>query len=290
MRKTRDPWDREDDISILETFDIATGERRVLREFPCLIEAPNWMPDGKSLLYNSRGALWRFDLASGESTRIDTGFAVRCNNDHAVSSDGSFVALSHSEGDGSRVYVVPISGGEPALVTPLAPSYLHGISPDGGTLAYCAQRDGEFDIYTIPVRGGEERRLTSAPGLNDGPEYSPDGGYLWFNSVRSGLMQAYRMRADGTEQTQMTFDRDRNTWFPHVSPDGSQVVMLSYRKGDLEPGEHLPHKQVELRLMDADGGNPRTVAALFGGQGTINVNSWSPCGKKFAFVSYRLPD
>lgn len=95
------------------------------------------------------------------------------------------------------------------------------------------------------------------------------------------------MRADGSEQTQMTFDLDRNTWFPHISPDGKQVVMLAYRKGDLEPGEHLPGKQVELRLMEASGGSVRTIAELYGGQGTINVNSWSPDSKHFAFVSYQ---
>lgn len=287
----RNPWDRDDDISVLEVFDIETGERTVLKEFPYLIEAPNWTPDGKSLVYNSKGSMWRYSLDSGESVKIDTGSAGGCNNDHVISRDGSLLAISHSNGQdgGSRVYVLPLSGGEPVCVTPSAPSYLHGISPDGKTLAYCACREGEFDIYTVPVSGGAETRLTDTPGLNDGPEYSPDGCYIWFNSVRSGLMQVFRMKADGSEQTQMTFDEDRNSWFPHISPDGARVVLLAYRKGDLEPGEHLPHKEVELRLMNADGSGLRTIARLFGGQGTINVNSWSPCGKKFAFISYRLP-
>ena len=140
----------------------------------------------------------------------------------------------------------------------------------------------------IPVNGGEETRLTDAPGLNDGPEYDSAGEYIWFNSVRSGLMQAFRMRADGSEQTQMTFDEEWNTWFPHISPDRKLVVMLSYHKGDLEPWEHLPHKNVALRLMDAGGGTVRAIAELFGGQGTINVNSWAPDSNRFAFVSYRI--
>ena len=247
----KNAWDRGDDISILEVFDITTGKRQVLREFPYLIEAPNWSPDGESLIYNSRGLLWRYRLATGESQRIDTGFATGCNNDHLISRDGKWLAISHSDGrdGGSRVYVLPGEGGEPRLITPKAPSYLHGISPDGGTLAYCAQREGEFDIYTAPAAGGAETRLTHSPGLNDGPEYSPDGRHIWFNSVRSGLMQVLRMEADGSRQTQMSFDPDWNSWFPHLSPDGKWVVMLAYRKGDLPPnatgvGDTLPRQLV----------------------------------------------
>lgn len=170
----------------------------------------------------------------------------------------------------------------------MAPTYLHGWSPDGKELAYCAERNGNYDVYTIPAEGGEETRLTTAEGLDDGPEYSPCGQYIWFNSVRTGLMQVWRMKADGSEQTQMTFDETRNSWFPHISPDGKSVVFITYYKGDLEPGEHLANKNVELRLMPANGGEPKTLLKLFGGQGTINVNSWAPDSKRIAFVSYRI--
>ncbi len=285
-----DPWYRDDDESILEIYNTETGERRVVREFDCLIEAPNWTPDGRALVYNSSGRIWRLDLESGEITRVPTGYVDNCNNDHVLSPDGSMIGISHqaAEDNESRVYVVPMAGGVPRLVTALHPSYLHGWSPDGRTLAYCACRNGEFDIYTIPVEGGAETRLTDAPGLNDGCEYDSAGEYIWFNSVRSGLMQAYRMKADGSAQTQMTFDPEWNTWFPHISPDRKRVVTISYKKGDVAPGEHVPHKHVELRLMNADGSDVKTIVRLFGGQGTINVNSWAPDSRRFAFVTYRI--
>ena len=104
--------------------------------------------------------------------------------------------------------------------------------------------------------------MTTDEGLDDGPEYSPDGKHLWFNSVRSGLMQIWRMNADGSEQTQMTFDETRNSWFPHISPDGKQVLFITYTKGDLQPHEHLANKNVELRIMPTAGGEPKTVANL----------------------------
>jgi len=277
--------------SILEILNIATGERTTIKEFPYLIEAPNWTYDGQWLIYNSAGKLWKLSPVSpAEPQEIYTGFATGCNNDHVLSFDGKQIAISHgTKEDGqSRIYTLPIEGGDPQLITPMAPSYLHGWSPEGKFLAYCAERKGNYDVYAIPAKGGEEMRLTDSEGLDDGPEYSPDGKYIWFNSVRTGLMQVWRMKADGTEQTQMTFDETRNSWFPHVSPDGKQVVFITYYKGDLEPGEHLPNKNVELRIMPVKGGEPRTLIKLFGGQGTINVNSWSPDSKYIAFVSYRL--
>ncbi|MDR2969943.1 MAG: transporter [Tannerellaceae bacterium] len=277
--------------SILEILDTATGRRTVVKEFPSRIEAPNWTPDGKWLVYNSGGKLYKLSPErAGEPEEIYTGFATRCNNDHVISADGKHIAISHgTKEDGrSRIYTLPFEGGIPTLLTPLAPSYLHGWTPDKKYLAYCADRKGNFDVYIIPAEGGEEIRLTTAEGLDDGPEYSPCGDYIWFNSVRSGLMQVWRMKADGSEQTQMTFDETRNSWFPHISPDGKSIVYIAYKKGDVSPGDHPANKNVELLFMSAEGGEPKVIASLFGGQGTINVNSWAPDSKRFAFVSYRI--
>ena len=279
-------------ISMLEILDVTTGERSVVKEFPYLIEAPNWTPDGKWLVYNSGGKIYKIAPVNPEQPQlINTDFATNCNNDHVISADGKYLVISHNTEDGgSKIYTLPFEGGTPQLVTPLAPSYLHGITPDNKHLAYCAERNGNYDVYAIPFEGGDEIRLTTAEDLDDGPEYSPDGKYIWFNSVRTGLMQVWRMKADGSEQTQMTFDETRNSWFPHISPDGKLVVFITYYKGDLKPNEHLANKNVELRIMPAEGGEPETLVKLFGGQGTINVNSWAPDSKRIAFVSYRLED
>lgn len=284
---------RENTVSYLNTYDIETGEVRVLARFPQIIEAPNWLKTEDAILYNAEGRMVRYDLMTGESSVMDTGICTHCNNDHVVSPDERELAVSHmdfSEGFSSRVYIVPMDGGEARLITPNSPSFLHGWSPDGEELAYCAFReiDGkqEVDVYAISAEGGEERRLTNG-GFNDGPEYAPDGKTIWYNSTNSGLMQVWRMARDGSEQTQITENR-RNNWFPHVSPDGRKVVYLSYAKDQLEPAEHLPNMPVELWLMDADGSNQHKILSLFGGQGSINVNSWAGDSRRFAFVSYEL--
>jgi len=282
---------QRDTFSILEIVDAFTGERTALKEFDTVIEAPNWTNDGKYLIYNSGGRMYRYEIETGEIEEINTGFAIDCNNDHVLSPDNSELAVSHftNEDVVSRIYILPFATGMPRLVTEKGPSYLHGWSPDGKRLAYCAERGGQYDIYTISVNGGPETQLTDEPGLDDGPEYSPCGNYIWFNSVRTGLMQVWRMETDGANPTHMV-QEEANCWFPHVSPDGQWVVYIAYAKGDVESGDHPANKQVELRLVPADGGESKTIMRLFGGQGTINVNSWAPDSRRLAFVSYRLKE
>jgi TolB protein len=278
-----------DSISILETIDIHSGVRTVLKEFEDVIEAPNWTQDGRQLVYNSNGRLYTYELSSGVIHELPTAFALNCNNGHVLSPDNRQIAISHHTSDDfkSRNYILPFEGGSPRLVTPLGPSYLHGWSPDGHRLAYCAERNGQYDIYTISVHGGPETRLTNLPGLDDGPEYSPSGQHIWFNSTRSGLMQIWRMDADGANPLHM-LSEDANCWFPHLSPDGNWLVYIAYAIGDVTPGDHPANKNVQLRLAPSSGGPSKTIARLFGGQGTINVNSWSPDNQTLAFVSYRL--
>ena len=272
--------------SNLEILDLASGNATIVHQYTGSFQAPNWTHDGKALIYAQEGRLYRFDLASSTATPINTGFATRNNNDHVLSFDGRTIGISNhapEDSGASIVYTVPTVGGTPKRVTARGPSYLHGWSPDGRWLVYTGQRENEFDIYKIPVGGGNEIRLTSTPGLDDGPEYTPDGRYIYFNSVRSGRMQIWRMRPDGSAQEQITND-GLNNWFPHISPDGKWIVFISFSP-EVPPDDHPFYKHVTIRLMPIGGGAPRVIAYLYGGQGTINVPSWSPDGKRLAFVS-----
>jgi TolB protein len=271
-------------VSTLETVVIASKDRRAIFVTTNHIEAPNWSKDN-FLYYNSRGRIYKIPAAGGAPEMIDTGIAVRCNNDHGISPDGTQLVISdQTEERHSLIYTLPITGGTPRRVTKLGPSYWHGWSPDGKTLVYCAERNKEFDVYSISVNGGDEKQLTTAKGLDDGPEYSPDGKYIYFNSDRTGTMQIWRMLADGSQQEQVTSD-EYNNWFAHPSPDGRWIVLLSYEK---DVKGHPENKDVTLRLMPAAGGKPEVLAKLFGGQGTINVPSWSPDSRRVAFVSYQF--
>ena len=272
--------------STLETIPVPGGDRRVVYATEGRIEAPNWTRDGAAIVYNSQGHLYRIPSAGGQPQKIDTGSATRINNDHGLSPDQKWMAISdQTQADHlSTIYIVPIGGGAPHRVTRNSPSYWHGWSPDGKTLAFTGQRNGDFDIYTIPAAGGDETRLTTAKGLDDGPEYSPDGKHIYFNSERTGHMQIWRMLADGSAQEQITSD-EFNNWFPHISPDGKWMAFLSYGN---EVTGHPANKDVQIRLMALVDRKISVLAKLFGGQGTINVPSWSPDSQKVAFVSYQL--
>lgn len=276
-------------ISKLETFDLASGKRTVVRTEHAHFEAPNWSSDGQFFVINQNGLLFRVSGDGRLKEEILSGEAKNCNNDHGISPDGSLIALSNNdllEGKGfgtSRIYTIPIDGGNPQLITPEMPSYWHGWAPDGKSVLYVGHRGEDFDIYSKGISGESEVRLTSDPGLDDGPEYSPDGQFIYYNSFRSGMMEIWRMRPDGSQKEQLTDDEYSN-WFPHPSPDGKYLVFLSYLEDQGQA--HPPLKSVALRLYDLENKTITTLCSFTGGQGTINVPSWSPDSKKFAFVSY----
>lgn len=277
-------------VSQLVLLNVETGKETVILEENRHFEAPNWSRDGAYLIINSDGLIEKISIDGVKLGIIDTQFANRCNNDHGFSFDGESLIISHndptvtSSNGKSRIFMLPAIGGTPQLITPNAPSYWHGISPCSQWIVYCALRHGEWDVYKADIATGKETRLTDAPGLDDGPEYSYDGEWIYFNSHRTGRMHLYRMRPDGSEQTQLTFDEYDN-WFPHPSPDNKSVAYISYMED--QKGQHPFGKDVKIKLLDVPTGSVRDLTPVFyGGQGTLNVHSWSPDGKRLAFVRY----
>jgi TolB protein len=279
-----------DTTSYIQTLDITTGKIDTVLTINSHFEAPNWHPDNY-LIVNSKGKLYTFDLFSKKLNLLNTGFATECNNDHGISPDKKWLVVSHNDKNDpspkaykSAIYILPIGGGEPKRITSEVMSFWHGWSPDGKTLAYCAERNDNFDIYTIGVEGGKETRLTDAEGLDDGPDYSSDGKYIYINSYRTGHMQIWRMLADGSNPEQLTFDENSN-WFAHPSPDNKWMVYIAYTSDEKQA--HLFGKNVKLRLMNLETKEIKDITPVFyGGQGTINVPSWSADSQKIAFVSY----
>jgi TolB protein len=287
-------------LSHVTIYDLPTRTSRVLYSGEGVIEAPNWSRDGKFLLVNARGDLFRLPLGGPpELHRLALGAGgYVCNNDHDLSADGRYIAFSASSAESpkSQVYVSDASGANVRLVTPKAPSYFHGWSPDSRFLAFVAERgDGRFELYRAPAAGGAEERLTFVGGYDDGPEYSPDGRWIYFNSNRGGRWNIWRIPPDGAgpkdARAQQVTSDDPEDWFPHISPDGKLIVFISFPHGTAGHNDRMPGMQ--LRLMQAPGETPtisqiEVLETFFGGQGTINVNSWSPDSRQFAYVRYEL--
>lgn len=279
----------QDILSTLETYHVATGKRSIVLQENAHFEAPNWSSNGEYFVINQKGLLYSVTLDGKTKEHIPTGNLKKCNNDHGISFDGDFLAISNNDtiegttGGTSRIYTMSLAGGKPKLITPLFPSYWHGWSPDGKNVVYTAKRNDNFDVYKISSNGGEEIRLTSSKSLDDGPEYSPDGKYIYYNTAHSGSMEIWRMYTDGSQKKQLTDDAYSN-WFAHPSPNGNYFVFISYL--DDQGEKHSPMKSVALRLYNLKDGSIKDLCKFTGGQGTINVPSWSPDSKKFAFVSY----
>lgn len=280
----------------LYVVDVDSGETTLVHtSSSMLIEAPNWTPDGRDLLVNGDGYLWRVPAAGGEPEKVDLGDIPLINNDHVLSPDGSTVYVSAFDG---QLYAIPFATGVPRRVSndhgPSFYYFLHGVSPDDTTLAYIGlvvRDDGSMvtNVFTIPTAGGEDTQLTDDAFPDDGSEYSPDGAWIYFNSERGsttpGHAQLFRMRTDGTGIEQLTHD-ERVNWFPHLSPDGRRIAYISFPPGTLG---HPADLDVYVRLIDEDG-STRDLAHLFGGQGTINVASWAPDSRRLAYVAYPVTD
>ncbi len=275
--------------SHLEVMDVETGDRKILASFDHSIQAPNWTQDGKTLIYNSNGVLYKYELATGKISMLNTGFANDNNNDHVLSIDGTKIGISHHNADDERkssIYYLPIEGSDtPIKVTKdgVGHSYFHSWSKDDKKMIFTANRKGKYDIYEVEVATGKETQLTDLETLDDGSEYSPDNKFIFFNSNRTGTMQLWKMDANGKNQVQLTFDK-YNDWFPHFSPDEKSIVFISFPE-DIDSSTHPFYKHCLIRSMPVGGGEPKAIAYIYGGQGTINVPSWSPDSKYIAFVS-----
>lgn len=285
--------------SAIVIHDLTSSTSKVLHEADGVWEAPNWSRDGRHLLVNSGGRLYRIPVdgsATPEPLALDP--TIRANNDHDYSPDGTLLAISASSPASrqSQIYVANADGSTHRLVVTATPSYFHGWSPDGKHLAFVANRDKkQYDLYRVPVGGGEEQRLTFDAAAEDGPDYSPDGKWIYFNSNRGGGWNIWRMPAAGAgpadAQAQRVTDDALEDWFPHPSPNGKLLLFLSFPAGTT--GHDDRAARVQLRTIPMPGDRidsvvPKTVVEVTGGQGTINVNSWSPDSTRFAYVTYQV--
>ncbi len=278
-------------VSELVVLTLDSARPRVIYDAGDLIEAPNWSPDGRWLVYNADGRLFRISPDGRDGPhRINSAPVEDLNNDHVIAPDGGRIYVSANDG---HLYVLPFAGGAPRRISNTHDRardfryYLHGVSPDGETLAYVGLERAPNGavmtrICTLPSAGGEDRYLTDGACPVDGPEFSPDGQWIAFNAEAAGQAQIFRMRPDGGAQQALTADH-RVNWFPHYSPDGEWIAYLSYPEGT---AGHPADKAVLLRLMKPDGAMRRDLDAFNGGQGTINVNSWSPDSRALAYVRY----
>ncbi|MDQ1530312.1 MAG: TolB protein [Microbacteriaceae bacterium] len=276
--------------ALIHIHDAVTGDDTVIHDSDdVLFEAPNWSLDGEALLVNGNGTLWSLAPERGaEPQQVEHEGLPEINNDHVLDPDGRSVFMSAMDG---HIYRGAVSGGAVERVTAEDGiwHFLHGVSPDGARLAYV--RMASFDepgrLALQPAAGGETTIVDTGEGHIDGPEFSPDGSWLYFNTEHwanePGHAQLARIPAGGG-QVERLVTSGTVDWFPHLAPDGRTAVYIEFPTGTLG---HPADRDVALVVVGTDDWeSPRERIALPGGQGTINVNSWAPDSRRFAYVSY----
>lgn len=282
-------------------YDLRDGSSKLVFTADTIWEAPSWSPDGKYLISNSEGGIYRLTLkpdgtATPEKLAIPAEY--KCNNDKAISPDGKLLGFSASlaPAKGSNVFLANADGTNIKQMTTLTPSYFHGWSPDNKTMAFVAQRKGskQFDIYRMPAAGGDEQQLVSDIHHDDGPDYSPDGKWIYINSDRSGHESIWRFPADGAGpndgKAEMVLADGAEDWFPHISPDGKKLVYVAYPSGTPNHNPRTVHVELKLAAVNGDtvSKTPKLLTGFTGGQGSLNVSSWAPDSERFAYVSYEV--
>jgi TolB protein len=256
------------------------------------IEAPNWSLDGKTLYLNGNGLLWALDVSAPEAglRQIHYDGLPELNNDHVLDPDGKNIFLSANDG---HIYRAALTGGTVERVSPDDGMwhFLHGVSPDGKRLVYVELKEfgnpGKLAVW--PVTGGEVTRPGTGPRHIDGPEWSPDGEWIYFNTegftTAPGHAQLARIH-DVSGTIERLTSSETVDWFPHLSPDNRSAAYISFPPGTQG---HPGNLNVDVIVVSpGDWATPVHRYPLFGGQGTINVNSWSPDSTRFAFVAYPI--
>lgn len=286
--------------SHLFVYDLRDGSSHESFTADAIWEAPNWSRDGKYLIANSGGAIYKLILKPDGTAAAPQKLAIpadfQCNNDKALSPDGTLLAFSATRAPArsSNVFLANADGSDIQQMTTETPSYFHGWSPDAKSLAYVAQRhnSGQYDIYRVSTSGGIEQQLNSDPHQDDGPDYSPDGRWIYINSDRTGKEAAWRIPASGAgpkdAKAELVVSDSLEDWFPHPSPDGTKLIYIGYPAGT--PTHNPRNVKIAIKLAEIDhdkvSKTPKTLVEATGGQGTMNVNSWSPDSTRFAYVTY----
>lgn len=231
-----------------------------------LVLAPQFSPDGRSLLYTSFDSgfpqIRAMDVATVTSRPLTQGgdsmaFAPR------YSPDGRWIVYSLEKGGNTDIWLMDSATGAQRPLTE-APSIetSPSFSPDGKRVVFESDRSGTPQLYIVGIEGGEPARISFGEGSYGTPAWSPKGDLIAYTQEQGGRFHIGTMRADGSDAKTLTesFLDEGPTWAPN-----GRVVMFTR----VTPGGN---GQPRLHSVDITGRNMRPLDLDF----AASDPSWGP--------------
>ena len=191
----------EDGVPRVYLYELLSGRRELLGDFPNMTYAPRFAPDGQSLLLtlnkDGNSDIYRVGLASRSTTRLTSDPADDLSGSYAP--DGEAIVFNSNRGGSAQIYrmnpdgsgVKRLSFGEGRFFAPVW-------SPRGDLIAFVRALDGKFGIGVMAPDGSNMRMLAESY-MDEGPSWAPNGRtVMFFRTERgSGNNQLYAVDITG---------------------------------------------------------------------------------------------
>ncbi len=169
-------------------FNIETGRRELLGDFPGMTFAPRFSPDGNkvimSMAQDGNSEIYEMDLRTRRSVRLTNHPAI--DTSPSYSPDGHQVTFNSDRGGAQQIYVMSADGGNVQRISFGDGRYATPVwSPRGDLIAFTKMKGGRFYIGVMRPDGSGERILTEGY-LVEGPTWAPNGRVLMFFREQQG--------------------------------------------------------------------------------------------------------
>lgn len=206
-------------------YDLASGQRQKLGDFPGMTFAPRFSPDGNrvvmSLASGGNTDVYMLDLSSRTKRRVTDGPGI--DTAPSFAPDGNRIAFESDRGGSQQIYTMNADGSNVQRITFGKGRYGSPVwSPRGDLIAFTRQHQGQFYIGVIRPDGSGERLITNAYHV-EGPSWSPNGRVLtYFKEVPTGARgdarQARVYTVDITGYNERRLDTPQDASDPAWSP------------------------------------------------------------------------
>ncbi len=163
-------------------FNLETGHKQLLGDFPTMAFAPRFSPDGNliimSLQQGGNANIFVMDLKTRQPRRLTNSPSI--DTAPSFSPDGKRIVFETDRTGSKQLFVMNADGSNAHQISRQEGRYSTPVwSPRGDLIAFTKQVPGRFLIGVMRPDGTGERILTEG-FHNEGPTWAPNGRVLMF--------------------------------------------------------------------------------------------------------------